>query len=254
MLTATIVSVYGIQGGGWTGAKSITIRADLRQNGQIVDSRIVTRRVGKSFRGIIGDTCLLFSRAIPGAGSEVQLWLRGVAAVSKERTAAGGAPQTEPALLVQVPAVIADDATVRETWRSECGLPSLVGNQVLKEIGFQFEDIRGAETIDPSYRGRALRLEILDLKAESESLRTSRTVTLRATVVEGTKVVSTQILEGRASRRRGSMESGCAILEYACQALGREVAKWLAAGPVGAAPAATGNPVSLDDLPLQQEK
>jgi hypothetical protein len=75
VLRLTILSVHGVGGGSWSGPKSMTIRADLAQNGKVVQSTVKSRSSrGGPFGGFKG-TCDIFERNVQTLAKDVALWL-----------------------------------------------------------------------------------------------------------------------------------------------------------------------------------
>ena len=71
----TILSAQGFGGGAWSGPKSITVRAELRQGGKAIDSTILTRATnGGAFAGFKG-TCSMFERVTVALGKDVAAWV-----------------------------------------------------------------------------------------------------------------------------------------------------------------------------------
>ena len=75
VLRLTIISVQGIGGGGWTGSKGITVRADLIQDGRLVQS---TQRKERSRGGLLGPvlgTCAILQSVGEALGQHFATWL-----------------------------------------------------------------------------------------------------------------------------------------------------------------------------------
>ena len=71
----TIISVHGAGGGAWSGSKSMSIRADIRKGGTIVDSTVLSRSSrGGAFGGFKG-TCEILDRVVKVLGKDVAVWL-----------------------------------------------------------------------------------------------------------------------------------------------------------------------------------
>ncbi|MTW09155.1 hypothetical protein GM658_00945 [Pseudoduganella eburnea] len=85
MLKLTIISVDGIGGGVWTGAKSMTILAELKQGENVLRSRSFQRETGHA--GFFGGTCDMLHKVTRALGADVGVWLkRGAAAGPAEAT------------------------------------------------------------------------------------------------------------------------------------------------------------------------
>lgn len=78
----TILSVRGVGGGAWSGRKSITLRADLVQNNQVIATAVKQRSSsGGAFGGMSG-TCAIMERIAVALGEDVTAWLASPAAAS----------------------------------------------------------------------------------------------------------------------------------------------------------------------------
>jgi hypothetical protein len=77
----TILEVYGIGGGGWTGPKALRVRADLARGAQLLGS---FEHREDSRGGILGPfmgTCDIFEGIAETLGEHIAEWLAGQAAV-----------------------------------------------------------------------------------------------------------------------------------------------------------------------------
>jgi len=71
----TIISARGFGGGAWSGSKSARIRADIRKEGTIISSTVLTRASkGGVLAGVTG-TCAIFDRIARALGKDVAVWL-----------------------------------------------------------------------------------------------------------------------------------------------------------------------------------
>jgi hypothetical protein len=80
VLTLTILSATGAGGGAWSGAKAITLRADLMQNGQLLQTLIKRRQSRGGFAG----TCGILERDAQTLAKDVVAWLRQPASVMSD--------------------------------------------------------------------------------------------------------------------------------------------------------------------------
>jgi hypothetical protein len=81
LVQLTIISVHGAGGGVWSGAKSMSIRVDVKKGGATVGSTVLSR----SARGGAMGTCALLDRCARALGKDVAVWLsRGSAAKPAE--------------------------------------------------------------------------------------------------------------------------------------------------------------------------
>ncbi len=75
LVVLTILSADGFGGGGWSGPKTMTIRADLMQNGVSLSTTTFSRASkGGMFGGMTG-TCPIFDRISVALGKDVAKWL-----------------------------------------------------------------------------------------------------------------------------------------------------------------------------------
>ena len=86
-LQLTILSVHGVGGGGWSGAKSITVRADLMRDGQAIQSKVLQRRSGGGFLGGMTGTCPIMERIAVALGKDVAKWLTATTSTSMPQLA-----------------------------------------------------------------------------------------------------------------------------------------------------------------------
>jgi hypothetical protein len=75
VVRVTILGVVGAGGGAWSGAKSITIRAEVLQDAKVVHSTTLTRNSGGGFFGTMKGTCSILDRIAVALGKDVAAWL-----------------------------------------------------------------------------------------------------------------------------------------------------------------------------------
>jgi hypothetical protein len=111
VLKLTIVSVMGVGGGGWSGSKAISVRADLEQNSKVHASKLLTRQSsGGAFGGMKG-TCSIMERIAVALGRDVAAWVPGALATlpAAAPAPAAAAVQSAPAAApVSAPAAAGD--------------------------------------------------------------------------------------------------------------------------------------------------
>jgi hypothetical protein len=92
----TLLNVVGHGGGGWSGPKAITIRADVLRGPKVMASRSMNRQSGGgAFGGVMG-TCAIFERIAVALGRDVAAWLPSALMMIKY-----DAPATEQKPLVE---------------------------------------------------------------------------------------------------------------------------------------------------------
>ena len=75
LLRLTIVNVYGVGGGAYSGPKSMTVQAELVQGGKVLASTTKSRSSGGGAFGGMKGTCAIFGRVAKALGSDVAAWL-----------------------------------------------------------------------------------------------------------------------------------------------------------------------------------
>lgn len=74
VLRVVIVGSGGIGGGGWTGSKSLTVRAEELRNGQLVRSRGFTRKGRGGFAGPFEGTCGILEGIAETLATDIVGW------------------------------------------------------------------------------------------------------------------------------------------------------------------------------------
>ena len=75
VVKVSIVDVLGIGGGGWTGPKVLSIRAELMKDGKVERTTRLTRTTtGGAFGGFMG-TCAMLERDATTLGKDVAKWV-----------------------------------------------------------------------------------------------------------------------------------------------------------------------------------
>ncbi len=70
----TITSVDAIGGAQWTGPKSMTVLAELKQGETLLGSKVFSRSSGHS--GLFGGTCDMLHKVTRALGADVGVWLK----------------------------------------------------------------------------------------------------------------------------------------------------------------------------------
>jgi len=91
-LRLTILGVLGVGPGPWSGSKTISVRADLVQNGTVSASNVFRRAVGGG--GRIRGACELFDIVAGRLARDIAHWLP--AAIAEGPAAAAATPATAP--------------------------------------------------------------------------------------------------------------------------------------------------------------
>ncbi|MGH8704451.1 MAG: hypothetical protein ACREUO_03430, partial [Burkholderiales bacterium] len=93
LLKVTLMSVVGHWGGGWSGPKAITIRADALRGSNVIATRTMNRQSGGGALGGMMGTCGIMDRIAAALGRDVAAWLP--AALMVVRYDAGGSQRTQ---------------------------------------------------------------------------------------------------------------------------------------------------------------
>ncbi len=76
VLHLTITNVIGPGGGAWSGSKSVTVKGELTENGEVLGSFIAGRYSGGGAFGGYKGTCSILGRCIKTIGKDIALWLK----------------------------------------------------------------------------------------------------------------------------------------------------------------------------------
>jgi hypothetical protein len=68
--------VYGFGGGAWSGAKSVTVKGTLKDNGKTIGTFIGTRFSGGGLFGGFKGTCSILGRCVKALGNDIARWLQ----------------------------------------------------------------------------------------------------------------------------------------------------------------------------------
>ena len=100
LIQLTIISVHGYGGGSWSGPKSISLRADLKQNGETLSTTVLNRSSTGGFFGGIKGTCDILNRVAVALGKDLARWpaLQGGAASGKALPDDEAQPTTGPSV------------------------------------------------------------------------------------------------------------------------------------------------------------
>ena len=76
VLKLTIVNVAGASGGAWSGAKSMTVQAELVESGKVIGTTVKSRSSSGGAFGGYKSTCAIFGRVMKTLGSDIAGWVR----------------------------------------------------------------------------------------------------------------------------------------------------------------------------------
>jgi hypothetical protein len=152
-------------------------------------------------------------------------------------------------ILVQVPAAYDSGAPVVDAVRRECGIESMVGNHVFRQVSARFPmslQIQKPGAVDNE---KYLMLTILAVQGVGGgSWSGSKSITIRADLLQNGKPIATKVLNrGSRGGAFGGMSGTCPIMERIAGALGRDTVGWLqtlASGAPDASPTSESQPTS----------
>lgn len=75
VLNLTILKAHGHGGGGWSGPKSVTLKAEVFQNGQVTQFLVKQVSSRGGMWGSMSGTCPIFDRVAQAMGKHVVRWL-----------------------------------------------------------------------------------------------------------------------------------------------------------------------------------
>lgn len=102
-LRLTLLSVHGVGGGSWSGAKSVSLRVELMEQGRSVSSMVFNRNSRGGVLGGVSGTCPIFERIAIVLGRDVANWVpfalnsRNASRATDSRPARAAEPSSEPA-------------------------------------------------------------------------------------------------------------------------------------------------------------
>ncbi len=75
VLHLEVTNVVGAGGGAWSGAKSVTARGKLTENGEVIGNFVSSRYSGGGAFGGYKGTCSILGRCIKAMGKDISRWL-----------------------------------------------------------------------------------------------------------------------------------------------------------------------------------
>ena len=76
VLYIEITHVLGTGGGAWSGSKSVAVRGELKENGEVIGSFTAARYSGGGAFGGFKGTCAILGRCIQSLGKDIAAWLK----------------------------------------------------------------------------------------------------------------------------------------------------------------------------------
>ena len=140
-------------------------------------------------------------------------------------------------VFVQVPAMIAPEASIPNAVRSQCAVDTLVGNYALSAVGKRFPSAQAASAPDQAGVATFVKLTVVSVVGfGGGSWSGPKAMAIRAEILKGGAVVGSTLLTRSSSGGMfGGFKGTCSILDRVAVALGKDVAAWVARGP-GAQP------------------
>ena len=221
-VTLTLMSVQGAGGGAWSGAKSMSVRAEVLEDGKPVAGQTFTRNSGGGVLGGVSGSCPIVERIAKALAQDITVWMAAVPAAG-----AGGEK-----LLVQVPARIDPGVQLSAPIKQDCAVETKFGVNVFERVGGLRRPgaILQVENPDAAGADKVLRLTILkfDVQGVNAPLDAPQPVALRAEVLQGGKVLATNVFERNATASRGANTyTTCQLVERVAIHVGQDVARWL---------------------------
>ena len=132
-------------------------------------------------------------------------------------------------ILVQVPASFDARAPVSNTVRSECGLETLLGNDVLEGVKAKFPESTPVQKSTATEKQKVLNVTILSVSAPGGGVWSGgKSMTIRADLIQSGRIIATTVKErGSRGGALGGFKGTCGILERVTAALGKDIAAWL---------------------------
>jgi hypothetical protein len=161
-VTLTILTVAGNGGSGWTGPKSMSVKADYRVGNQIIASEIVGASswggVWGGFRGI----CSILHRDSTVIAKRLTRWLKVTRSKSHEQMAATAqsspaAPHANTIYLIS-PIEFSEDGEVRQSIKDECALPQMAEKYMNNRARSYKHTVKPVSSYDN--RGTAIRVKL----------------------------------------------------------------------------------------------
>jgi len=141
----------------------------------------------------------------------------------------GPAP-AEDKIAVVVPATLDPNAAIGENIRRECAIEAGIGNEAFANVSKRYPGIEPIRDLNQAAPGaRVVRMTIVGaLGAGGGAWSGPKSITIRADLIQNTKVLATKILRRQSNGGAfGGFKGTCSIMERITVALGRDVAAWL---------------------------
>src|SRR5262245_12389758 len=87
-VTLTLMSVQGAGGGGWSGSKSMSVRAEVLEGGKAVAAQTFTRNSSGGALGGVSGSCPIIERIAKALANDITVWMAAVPAAAA--ASAGG--------------------------------------------------------------------------------------------------------------------------------------------------------------------
>jgi hypothetical protein len=238
-LKLTITAVEGAEGGIWTGAKGLTVRAELFQSGKTLETTVLKREnpniaARLAFTGnYYSGACPMIQEVAQLVGKDIAAWLGNVvhsAAASGEPRPAPAAARLEGKIVVLTPATYEESAPVGDAVRRECAIESAVGSHVFEEVSARFPGSSQSESTGQNATDKILKLKIVAVHGVGGGgWSGGKTITVRAELSQNGEPIATTVAT-RNSRggMLGPVSGTCAIMERIATTLGKDIAAWLA--------------------------
>lgn len=239
----SIASVDANGGGGWSGAKGMLVRAELVEQGQVVDKKTFYRS-SRSLSGMFSGTCPMLEKGADAIGSDVLKWLKlratrsatGSAAMPAVTTATpavtdGAVDQSVPAAsppFVLLPLVLAPELVVPQNVQQECDFARFLNDELDSQMLGRFPAARRADSKEAPAQGVALRIVLVSVDAPAGgNWSGAKSVTIRAEWLDGGIVRESAPFTREAGHTLGAIRGTCSLLDHAARGLSGDVYRWV---------------------------
>jgi len=208
-LSLKIVNVNATPGGVWSGAKSLSVRANLYQSNKLVSWRVFTRRSSSAMHGY--GNCNVLAHDADVIGSDVYRWLvksmrsrtlpvnlPGYVADSEDQMESEEPddgqlpPASSSTLLISTRADYAEPDEIPLKIFTECHLDTTLGSHMMTLFTQRIPTVLPLDDSTPSDGQLVLKYEILTAAGHPGSRITGRkTLAIRATLSRGGAIIDT---------------------------------------------------------------
>jgi hypothetical protein len=260
-LRAQIVGITATPGGGWSGGKTMVVKAELFQDGILVDSAVRSRSSKGGLFGAVKGNCDILERDAEALAADIYVWLVRLtksktlpvqlianptnasasssdvasaesegAAASTEPSAATSAPSlpiANKSIFIRTPAVYAQTANIRREILNECHLDSALTNYAQEIFSVKVPNSTGLTSSADTRDKDILEFTILAATGDAGGTASgSKSMTVRAQLLRNDTVIDQYENTRSAGNAFGPMKGTCTILVGVARALAADSANW----------------------------